>query len=179
MGACIFKQPNGLYGRYSYTCDDFTAMNMTEEEYKVLCLDNSLRNSEDTLKHHLQDYNYVINDAKEYVEQFKDTKGLDEEDIEFYNEEYARYYPRLKEYMEEMETPYNNKIKEDYYKTVLGVVERLSSFYTEDWKKKDYLITSHPLDMEEITKKLQEVIDLFDDFEKKHLDYKKNKKLKK
>ena len=32
MGAVVFKQPNGLYGRYSYTSDSFESYNMTEEE---------------------------------------------------------------------------------------------------------------------------------------------------
>ena len=31
MGATVFKQPNGLYGRYSYVCDDFTDVNMTKD----------------------------------------------------------------------------------------------------------------------------------------------------
>ena len=168
MGACIFKQPNGLYGRYSFTCDNFTAMNMTKEEYQVLCLDNSLRDSEDTFKRHLQDYDYVIKEAKEHVESFKDTEGLDEEDKEWYEEEYERRVSELQEDMKSMESPYQNKIKKDYYKAVLGVVERLSSFYTKDWEKKDYIITSHPLDMGIITAKLKEVINVFDDLAKEH-----------
>jgi len=32
MGAFIFKQPNGLYGRYSSVVDEITDYNMTEEE---------------------------------------------------------------------------------------------------------------------------------------------------
>ena len=64
MGAVIFKQPNGLYGRYSYVSDGFTAINMTKEEYKILNIDNSLRDSDDTLKRYLGDYNKVIKDAR-------------------------------------------------------------------------------------------------------------------
>ena len=32
MGSVIFKQPNGLYGRYSSVVDEVTNYNMTEEE---------------------------------------------------------------------------------------------------------------------------------------------------
>ena len=78
MGATVFKQPNGLYGRYSYVCDDFTDVNMTKEEYIVTRLDHDLRDSEDTLNNHLGKYENVLKDAQAHVdlynEYIKDTE---------------------------------------------------------------------------------------------------------
>lgn len=173
MGAWIFKQPNGLYGRYSTVSDDFTAINMTKEEYQVLNLDNSLRDSEETFKRYVENYEYTIKEAKEHVESFKNTEGLNEEDIKWYKEEYEKRSSELNEGMSLMESPYENKIKKEYYKTILGIVKRLTSYYTKDWEEKDYVIVDYPEEMKEITKKLQEAIDIFDKFEKTHTESKK------
>lgn len=81
MGACIFKQPNGLYGRYSATIDTITHINMTEEDYINVCLgrknnkayreygrsDEWIRKDAlDTLENHLYDYEDAIETFKAY-----------------------------------------------------------------------------------------------------------------
>lgn len=170
MGAVIFKQPNGLYGRYSYVSDGFTAINMTEEEYKVLNVDNSLRDSDYTLKRYLGDYNKVIKDARETLHSW--LKNSKEDDFDS-SEEYEEFIKErneeltvLENTISKMEKPYSNNIEKEYYKSLLELVENLTSYYDKDWKLKDYVVIHHPEDMKIMTEKIKDLNKTFKNLSK-------------
>ncbi len=149
MGATIFKQPNGLIGRYSYVCDGFTEYNMTPEEYAISKIDSTFRTAEDTIKHHLGDYKEVLKDAKQSADIEKD---------------------ELCDLVKSMETNYENdeeaKTYADYYKELFDVISNLAIFYTyERWdvERKKYIITDNLDDMKKMTEKLKEVNSLYNE----------------
>jgi hypothetical protein len=64
MGESIVKQPNGRYARYSSIVDDFTDINMTEDDYIELCVvsekENAIRDAKITLEYHVCKMEEVI-----------------------------------------------------------------------------------------------------------------------
>jgi hypothetical protein len=63
MGGMICKQPNGKYARYSSVVDDFTDINMTEDDYIQLCVKRATENAIEEAKQTLQHYVYKIEEA--------------------------------------------------------------------------------------------------------------------
>jgi hypothetical protein len=66
MGAMICKQPNGKYARYSSVVDDFTDINMTEDDYIQLCIERATENAifeaKQTLQHHIHKIEEAVED---------------------------------------------------------------------------------------------------------------------
>ena len=86
MGNAVFKQPNGLYGRYSYVSDNFTNYNMTKEEYIVSCaVANAISREEWDFNHNqnFTDYKQVKKDALDYVKCFDEWIKDAEDDVEY------------------------------------------------------------------------------------------------
>ena len=63
MGAMICKQPNGKYARYSLVVDDFTDINMTEDDYIQFCINRATENAIVEAKQILQHHTYKIDEA--------------------------------------------------------------------------------------------------------------------
>lgn len=62
MGACIAKQPNGRYCRYSTVVETITHFNLTKEDYlnNVTGTTCGRADALDTLENYLHDFDYVI-----------------------------------------------------------------------------------------------------------------------
>lgn len=175
MGAAIFKQPNGLYGRYSYTSDGFTNYNMTKEEYIVSCaVANKINSEEWDFKHnqHFTDYEQVKKDAIEYCESFdeqmKDASKKEKEELRKEKEEELKDRNEL---ISIMEKKCENISEHEYWKQVYELLQRLVMFYDNDWNRKDYIIVEHEEDMKMITQKVKEINESFDAY--KNLSKKK------
>jgi hypothetical protein len=175
MGAAIFKQPNGLYGRYSYTSDDFTNYNMTKEEYIVSCAVADKINTEEwDFKHnqHFTDYERVKEDAIEYCDTFdewiKDASKKEKEELRKEKEEELK---NRNELISIMEKKCENISEHEYWKQVYELLQRLVMFYDNDWNRKDYIIVEHEEDMKMITQKVKEINESFDAY--KNLSKKK------
>lgn len=170
MGAFIFKQPNGRFGRWSSVVDDFTAINMTKEEYIVLNVENSIRDSEYTLRHHLRDYEYAVKETQDMIEGCKEAIGYaeDEEERKEAEEEYNRRKKSYKEDLNAMQQPSDeeDKVYDEYYKTLLKLLEALCCSHDKDWELKDYSIIKHPEHMKEICSKLKEILNTIKGYEK-------------
>lgn len=166
MGAAIFKQPNGLYGRYSYVSDGFTNYNMTKEEYIVSCAVADKINSEEwDFKHnqHFTDYEQVKKDAIEYCEAFDEwMKDADKKEKEKLKKEKEQELKERNEIISKMETEYENTSEYEYWKQLYGLLQRLAMFYDSEWKLKDYIIVEHEDDMKMITQRLKDTNELFD-----------------
>lgn len=171
MGAVIFKQPNGLYGRYSYTSDGFTHINMTKEEYCILKLEDHIRESKRTIERNLYDYNTVKKDALKYVNYFDE--WIKESDDEKEQEELKAEKEKEKEERLNIISSMENEIKinkkeRDFYKELLKLIENLTFYYKDSLygERKKYLITENPKDMVEMTKKLKELNTLYKEWQK-------------
>ena len=75
MGAFIFKQPNGLYGRFSTVVDCITHYNMTEEEYLELKVEDAREEVRRIFKYYLKPYNMID-------EYFRPTDNMSREEFE-------------------------------------------------------------------------------------------------
>lgn len=175
MGAAIFKQPNGLYGRYSYTSDGFTNYNMTKEEYIVSCaVANKINSEEWDFKHnqHFTDYEQVKEDAIEYCESFDEQmKGASKKEKEELRKEKEEELKDRNELISIMEKKCENISEHEYWKQVYELLQRLVMFYDNDWNRKDYIIVEHEEDMKMITQKIKEINESFDAY--KNLSKKK------
>lgn len=79
MGAFIFKQPNGRYGRFSTVVDCPTHINMTRDDYVKLIMERNgfirqkaEEEADDILKHYLYPY-------KDCIDSFVDNNMTKEE----------------------------------------------------------------------------------------------------
>lgn len=161
MGAFIFKQPNGLYGRWSSVVDDFTAVNMTEAEYKISNIDRCIRDSEDTLKHRLYDFDKAVEETNDMLACYKSAIQYGETEME--RTEAEKHYKRMKESYENdlalmREKVPSNDVETKYYNTLCELIEHLCCAYDKNWNKKRYTILEHPEHMEMILPKLQEIV---------------------
>ena len=161
MGAFIFKQPNGLYGRWSSVVDAFTALNMTKEGYQVLSIEDCIRNAKHTLENDLQPYENAVFNAHNMIRHYKwriDDAENDEERKE-YEEEYES---QKKEYEFDLErttdTNVPDPVEDEYYKTTIELIDLLCCRFTDDWENRDYTILNHPEHMAKILPKLKEII---------------------
>ena len=178
MGASIFKQPNGLYGRYSYVSDGFTDINMTEEEYIISRLENSINDSKDTLKKHLAKYKEIISDAEEHVNVWEEYISDAEDEKE--KNELIKEKKEMEEELEFYKNAMNNppdKEQENYnsfYKEILTLIENLCVNYNiEGWNyiKKDYLPIEYPItDLIEFTNKIKEINSLYNELKEKRIN---------
>lgn len=178
MGASIFKQPNGLYGRYSYVSDDFTNINMTEEEYIISRLENSINDSKDTLKKYLAKYEEIISDAEEHVNAWEEYISDAEDEKE--KNELIKEKKEMEEELEAYKNAMNNPpdtVQENYnsfYKELLTLIENLCVNYNiEGWKyiKKDYLPIEYPTtDLIEFTNKIKEINSLYNELKEKRIN---------
>jgi hypothetical protein len=100
MGAMICKQPNGKYARYSSIVDDFTDINMTEDDYIQLCVKRATENAISEAKQTLQ---YRIHKIEEAVEDWR-FAHLDNECVD--PEDKPKEEERLKWLMDQMTNPY-------------------------------------------------------------------------
>lgn len=151
MGAAVFKQPNGLYGRYSYVSDGYTHYNMTKEEWFIEAMVKKLRNEEYDFNHDLNftDYNEVKNDALG-VRHMKKQNA---------------------EVIIKMEEEYVPNPKDEFYKQLCDLMENLANEYKENYEKKDYILLDHEDDLKMITQRLKDTNELFDAY--KNLSKKK------
>lgn len=65
MGAYIFRQPNGLLGRFSTIVDCPTHHNMTDEDYIELCAERARKEAREMLDRadlYVEPYQRCIND---------------------------------------------------------------------------------------------------------------------
>jgi len=166
MGAIVFKQPNGLYGRYSTTVDDFTSYNMTEEEYKIVNIEKSIRDSEDTLKNHTRTkYEEVLKERKDILKFRKELqydKDLTEEEREEEKREYEESVKEFEKLRKDMESNDSiDELSQEYFKTVYELVDNLCCFYDKDWKKKKYQILDNPKDMKDLIPRLKLINEMF------------------
>lgn len=86
----ICKQPNGLYCRFSSVVDTFTHINMTEQEYIDLCVENAVREAKHTLANDVRPLseaksmfapnNNTVEEFNELLVQMGDTELLDPKD---------------------------------------------------------------------------------------------------
>lgn len=178
MGATVFKQPNGLYGRYSYVSDGFTNVNMSEEEYIISRLENAITDAKDTLKKHLGKYDEVISDAEEHIQVFNEyiSDAEDKEEKEELIQEKKELENQLKEYKSEMENP-PSEIQDNYnsfFKEILQLIENLCVDYIIDgWHyiRKDYVPTEYPTtDLIEFTNKIKEINSLYKKLKKQRIE---------
>ena len=171
MGATIFKQPNGLYGRYSYVCDDFTDVNMTREEYIVSTLNRHISDCEDTLDRHLGKYETVIADAEAHVALYDEYIKEAETD-----KKKKEYYKKKKEKQEDLmmlvkymndTPPADTLAKYDaFYKEALQMINNLFVDYDViDYRseRKKYVVHDYPDDLVKLTEKLKEVNQLYEE----------------
>lgn len=171
MGSVVFKQPNGLYGRYSYTSDSFESYNMTEEEVKISTLERDLHRLNFDMKgyHYWGDYNEVLKDANEVIECMKEGAKEMEADGESkeYIDEYLKDVKKQKKendaYIKVMNSNENiNEDENEYFRALYGMFERLYCLYDDEWKLKKYYIFNHPEDLKMITEKVKELNKTFD-----------------
>lgn len=73
MGAFIAKQPNGLYCRFSWTVDNITHYNMTEEDYIELCVERAKEEAKITLEK-AKPFSEVL--ERLYPDTRRDLKGM-------------------------------------------------------------------------------------------------------
>ena len=176
MGASIFKQPNGLLGRYSYVSDGFTNINMSEEEYIISRFENSIQDSKDTLKKWIRPYADIIKDAEEHIavwdEYIKEAES--EEERKKYIEDKQKMEEDLQEFKEAMNNPPSKEQDSynEFFKEMLQMIDNLCIYYnTEDWKyiKKDYLPVEYPFtDLVEFTQKIKEINELYNKLKESH-----------
>lgn len=176
MGASIFKQPNGLLGRYSYVSDGFTNINMSEEEYIISRFENSIQDSKDTLKKWIRPYEDIIKDAEEHIavwdEYIKEAES--EEERKKYIEDKQKMEEDLQEFKEAMNNPPSKEQDSynEFFKEMLQMIDNLCIYYnTEDWKyiKKDYLPVEYPFtDLVEFTQKIKEINELYNKLKESH-----------
>jgi hypothetical protein len=99
MGAMICKQPNGKYARYSSVVDDFTDINMTEDDYIQLCIKRAIENAIFEAKEILQHPTYTLEEVIKYWR----FSNLDNEGIR--PEDKPNAEKRLKWLMDQMTNP--------------------------------------------------------------------------
>jgi predicted component of type VI protein secretion system len=99
MGATICKQPNGKYARYSSVVDDFTDINMTEDDYIQLCVKRATENAIAEAKEILQHRIYKI---EEVIESWR-FSNLDNENLP--PEDKPKVEERLRWLMDQMTSP--------------------------------------------------------------------------
>ena len=177
MGASIFKQPNGLLGRYSYVSDGFTNLNMSEEEYIISRFENSIQDSKDTLKKWIRPYKDIIKDAEDHIavwdEYIKEAES--EEERKKYIEEKKNMEEDLQKLKETMNNPPSEEQNSynEFFKEMLQMIDNLCIYYNiEDWKyiKKDYLPVEYPFtDLVEFTKKIKEINELYNKLKESHI----------
>jgi hypothetical protein len=175
MGATVFKQPNGLYGRYSYVCDDFTDVNMTKEEYIVTRLDHDLRDSEDTLNNHLGKYENVLKDAQAHVDLYDEY--IKEAETKKDKQKFVQKKKDKQEHLDMMnkymnDTPPADTLAkyDEFYKESLKMLNNLFVESTvEDWKyeRKKYVPNDYPDDLAILTEKIKEINQLYEDLKNK------------
>jgi len=166
MGAIVFKQPNGLYGRYSTVVDDFTHYNMTEEEYKIVNIEKSIRDSEDTLKNYTRTkYEEVLKDHEGILklqESYQHEKGLTKKEREKEKQEHEKNVQEFEELKRAMESNDSiDELSQEYFKTVYELVDNLCCFYDKDWNKKKYQILNNPKDMKDLIPRLKLINEMF------------------
>ena len=161
MGSFIFKQPNGLYARWSSIVDNITDFNMTEEEYKILKIEDSIKSSDETLKKYVHNYEEVTQKIEDYIEYLKSLED-DEKDKEDCDK-MEKDYKELLELMNKV-IP-SNDIEQDFYKTSFNLIEKLCCCYDYDWEEKKYSIQNHPEHMKEILPKLKEILNIIEKYE--------------
>lgn len=170
MGASIFKQPNGLLGRYSYVCDDFTDYNMTEEEYIVNNIRKSVEDSRDTINRYQGDYEKIIADAKAYEDCFDEwikEPGTTKKEKEKYLKDKEKRHQRTEAYIEVMNSDpsVDDKKWHTFCHELYNVLENFYIYYdTKDWKyeKKPYFVPEHIDDIMLFTEKLKELNTFFE-----------------
>ena len=167
MGNAIFKQPNGLYGRYSYTSDNFTNYNMTKEEYIVSCaVANAISREEWDFNHNqnFTDYKQVKKDALDYVKFFDEWIKDAENDKEKnkLKEDKEKEFKERTSLISIMEKDCSSSYDHEFWKQLYGVINRLALFYDEEGYRKDYIIVQHEEDMRMITQRLKEINETFD-----------------
>ena len=74
MGNFIFRQPNGLIGRYSGVVDDVTHINMTENDYIQLCMARAVTEAQDTLQHYIKPFEFAKENLKAHLPEEEYTK---------------------------------------------------------------------------------------------------------
>ena len=82
MGVFIFKQPNGLYGRFSTVVDCITHYNMTEDDYVKWRMECAKEEAINTLTNHAKPYELIDEyfiDNNMTKEEFKQIKKEMEE----------------------------------------------------------------------------------------------------
>lgn len=144
MGNALFKQPNGRYGRYSYTCDDFTDYNMTKEEWFIKAMVGKLNSEKWDFKHnqHFTDYKSVLKDAKAMHTKLN----------------LQQLSTKMKENCEE-------SYEDEFYKQLYLLFDSLVNTYDIDsLETKDYNIIEHENELKTITQKLKEINELFKTF---------------
>lgn len=176
MGASIFKQPNGLLGRYSYVSDGFTNLNMSEEEYIISRFENSIQDSKDNLKRCIRLYKDIIKDAESHIalwdEYIKEAES--EEERKNYIDEKKNMEEELQKYKETMNNPSSKEQNSynEFFKEMLQMIDNLCIYYnTEDWNyiKKDYLPIEYPFtDLVEFTRKIKEINELYNKLKESH-----------
>lgn len=184
MGASIFKQPNGLYGRYSYVSDGFTDANMSKEEYIISRLEHAITDAKDTLKKHLGDYNEIISDAEEHVKVWDEyiSEAEDEEEKKDLIKEKKEMEEELEFYKNTMNNPPDKEQKNynSFYKELLILIENLCIDYNIvngwDYVRKDYVPSDYPNeDLTEFTKKIKEINSLYNTLKEKRVNEQNNK----
>lgn len=167
MGNAVFKQPNGLYGRYSYVSDNFTNYNMTKEEYIVSCaVANAISREEWDFNHNqnFTDYKQVKKDALDYVKFFDEwiKDAEDDEEKNKLKEDKEKELTVRTELISIMEKNSPSSYEDEYWKQLYELLNRLALFYDEEGYRKDYIIVQHEEDMRIITQRLKEINETFD-----------------
>lgn len=171
MGAVVFKQPNGLLGRYSHISDGITHFNMTPEEYIVSCIDRSMRESKEVLERYLGSYEDVISAIKKQIKSYDDLikDAEDEEarmelvgDKAIEEESLATFKADA-----ENEPDENTVFYHEFCKEMCDVLENLCVPYDYvgkwDIKEKDYQFTNNPEHVKKLTEKLKEINKLYNE----------------
>lgn len=97
MPAFISKQPNGLYCRFSTVVDTLTHIDMTEEEYIELCVEEAKEKARRTLERDLVPFekmvelflpnNHSVEEFNSMLKEMGSDIVLNEKDYQFMEEE--------------------------------------------------------------------------------------------
>lgn len=172
----IFKQPNGLYGRWSYNSDDFADIGITKEQYCVGRIQQSVIASIDEMKR-VESYERGIQEAEEYIEELEsqlmdNADQYDEEDLNDMKEEIKErkanlYNVKLEAEKEPSEL---HHIQKEYYGELYKLIDNLCvSFDMEKYENreceyKEYLISKNPEHMREMAVYLKNINEKYESF---------------
>ena len=179
MGATVFKQPNGLYGRYSYVSDGFTNVNMSKEEYIISKLEHAITEAKDSiLNKNLGNYKRIIADAEKHVKDWDEyiSEAEDEEEKNDLIKEKKEMEEEFNSFKEAMNNPPDEDQEKynSFYKELLTLIENLCIDYNiEDWNyiRKDYVPSDYPNeDLVKFTKKIKEINSLYNELKEKRIN---------